>query len=162
MGEWTSALVGRELSASRLGCFASGTHWVGGWVGFRTGLDDVPLPGLEFRPLGLPARSHSLYRLSYPGSKKIPLQYKCDDLNIIIGAGGSVVGRGTMLLAGRLRVRFPMRLLDFFSWPNASSHTVALGSTQPVTEMNTKNLPGGKGRPACKADNLTAICEPTV
>jgi hypothetical protein len=24
------------------------------------------------------------------------------------------------------------------------------------------NLPGGKGRPARKADNLTAICEPTV
>jgi hypothetical protein len=28
--------------------------------------------------------------------------------------------------------------------------------------MSTRNLPGGKGRPACKADNLTAICEPTV
>jgi hypothetical protein len=26
------------------------------------------------------------------------------------------------------------------------------GSTQPLTEMNTRNLPGGKGRPACKAD----------
>jgi hypothetical protein len=39
---------------------------------------------------------------------------------------------------------------------------MALGSTQPATEMSTRNLPGGKGRPACKADNLTAICEPTV
>jgi hypothetical protein len=28
--------------------------------------------------------------------------------------------------------------------------------------MNTRNLPGGKGRPARKADNLTAICEPIV
>jgi hypothetical protein len=27
------------------------------------------------------------------------------------------------------------------------------------TEMSTKNLPGGKGPPARKADNLTAICE---
>jgi hypothetical protein len=35
---------------------------------------------------------------------------------------------------------------------------MALGSTQPVTEMSTRNLPGGKGRPARKADNLTAIC----
>jgi hypothetical protein len=26
--------------------------------------------------------------------------------------------------------------------------------------MSTRNLPGGKGRPARKADNLTAICEP--
>jgi hypothetical protein len=53
-------------------------------------------------------------------------------------------------------VRFPMRLLDF------SSRTMALGSTQPLTEMSTTNLPGAKGRPAHKADNLTAICEPIV
>jgi hypothetical protein len=37
-----------------------------------------------------------------------------------------------------------------------------LGLTQPLTEMSTSNLPGGKGRPARKADNLTEICEPTV
>jgi hypothetical protein len=30
----------------------------------------------------------------------------------------------------------------------------------PLTEMSTTNLPGGKGRPAHKADNLTAIYEP--
>jgi hypothetical protein len=39
---------------------------------------------------------------------------------------------------------------------------MALGSTQPLTEMNTRNRFGGKGRPARKADNLTAICELTV
>jgi hypothetical protein len=33
---------------------------------------------------------------------------------------------------------------------------VALGSTQPLTYMSTRNLPGGKGRLACKADNLAA------
>jgi hypothetical protein len=37
---------------------------------------------------------------------------------------------------------------------------MALESTQPLTEMSTRNLPGGKGRPARKADNLTAICKP--
>jgi hypothetical protein len=37
---------------------------------------------------------------------------------------------------------------------------MALGSTQPLTEMSIRNLPGGKGRPARKADKLTAICEP--
>jgi hypothetical protein len=43
-------------------------------VGPRTGVDDVEkrnfltLSGLELRPLGRPARSQSLYRLSYPGS----------------------------------------------------------------------------------------------
>jgi hypothetical protein len=36
------------------------------------------------------------------------------------------------------------------------------GSTQPLTEMSTSNLPGGKYRPELKADKLTAICEPIV
>jgi hypothetical protein len=39
---------------------------------------------------------------------------------------------------------------------------MALGLTQPLTEMSTTNLPVGKGGPARKAQNLTAICEPTV
>jgi hypothetical protein len=39
---------------------------------------------------------------------------------------------------------------------------MALLSTQPLTKMSTKNLPGGKKRPARKADNLAAICEPNV
>jgi hypothetical protein len=39
---------------------------------------------------------------------------------------------------------------------------MAVGSTQPLIEMSTKNLPGGKGRPARKADNFTAIYEPIV
>jgi hypothetical protein len=42
----TSALAGGEWSASRPGCFTSGerapgTHWIGGWVDPRAGLDDV-------------------------------------------------------------------------------------------------------------------------
>jgi hypothetical protein len=46
-------------------------------VGPRTGLDDVekrkflPSPGLKLRALGRPARSQSLYRLSYPGSNVV-------------------------------------------------------------------------------------------
>jgi hypothetical protein len=39
---------------------------------------------------------------------------------------------------------------------------MALGSTQPLTEMSTRNIPGGKGQLAREADDLTAICEPTV
>jgi hypothetical protein len=39
---------------------------------------------------------------------------------------------------------------------------MTLRLTQPLTEMSTGNLPGGKGRPSRRADNLTAICEPTV
>jgi hypothetical protein len=31
-----------------------------------------------------------------------------------------------------------------------------------LIEMGTRNFPGGEGRPARKADNLTAICKPIV
>jgi hypothetical protein len=37
---------------------------------------------------------------------------------------------------------------------------MTLGSTQPLIEMSTKNLPRSKGRLERKTDNLTAICEP--
>jgi hypothetical protein len=39
---------------------------------------------------------------------------------------------------------------------------MALGSAQPLIEMITRNLSGGKGRPARKADNLTANSESIV
>jgi hypothetical protein len=39
---------------------------------------------------------------------------------------------------------------------------MALESTQPLTEMSTGNLPGGKWLLVHKADNLTDICEPIV
>jgi hypothetical protein len=66
-----------------------------------------------------------------------------------------------MLQAGRSPVRVPDEV-DFFNLPNHSSRTMAVGSTQPLTEMSTRNLLGGKKRPAPRADNLAAICEPIV
>jgi hypothetical protein len=63
-----------------------------------------------------------------------------------------------MLQAGSI----PDEVIRIFNWPNPSSSTVVMGSTHPLTEMSTRNVPGGKGRPAFKADNLTAICEPIV
>jgi hypothetical protein len=75
--------------------------------------------------------------------------------------GGSIVDIGTMLRAGRSPVRVPDEV-DFFNLPNPSSRTMALGSTQPLTEMSTRNFPGGKKRPARRADNLVAIYEPNV
>jgi hypothetical protein len=52
--------------------------------------------------------------------------------------------------------------VDFFNWPNPSSRTVALRSTQPLTEKSTRNLFEGKGRPERKVNSLTSICEPIV
>jgi hypothetical protein len=62
---------------------------------------------------------------------------------IIHSCRGSAVGRGTMLQTGRSRDRIPMTSLNFFNWPNPSSRTTALGLTEPLTEMSTRNLPGG-------------------
>jgi hypothetical protein len=39
---------------------------------------------------------------------------------------------------------------------------MALGSTQSLKEMSTRNLPEGKGRPERGDDNLTAFYEPIV
>jgi hypothetical protein len=77
------------------------------------------------------------------------------------GAPGSLVGWGIMLQAGRPWIRVPMKGI-FSNWPNPSSRSMALESTQILTKMNTKNLSGGKRRPARNADNLTTICEPIV
>jgi hypothetical protein len=62
----TSALVGGEWSASRPDLFnpgerATNTHWIGGWVDPRAGLDNVEKrkflipPGFELRTFGCPA-----------------------------------------------------------------------------------------------------------
>jgi hypothetical protein len=56
----------------------------------------------------------------------------------------------------------PDELIGFFSLPNPSSRNMALGLTQPLREMSTRNLPEHKGRPSRKANKFTAICEPTV
>jgi hypothetical protein len=37
----------------------------------------------------------------------------------------------------------PNEVIEFFSWPYPSSSTMALGSTQPLTETSTRNFPSG-------------------
>jgi hypothetical protein len=77
----TSALDGGEWSASRFGLFtprerATGTHWIGGWVGPRTVLEEVVKrkilgPRRESNPRApiVQPVDYSLYRLSYHGSE---------------------------------------------------------------------------------------------
>jgi hypothetical protein len=66
-----------------------------------------------------------------------------------------------MLQAGRSLVRVP-DIVDFFTLPNPSSPIMALGSTQHLTEMSTRNFPGAKKRPVRRVDDLAAICELNV
>jgi hypothetical protein len=68
---------------------------------------------------------------------------------------------GTILQTGKSRVRFPIGLLDFLVYLILPAALWAWGRLS-LTEMSTSNLPGGKWRPAGKADNLTAICEPII
>jgi hypothetical protein len=68
-------------------------------------------------------------------------------------------GGGHYAPSRKVTVSIPDEVIGFYVWPNPSSLTMDLGSTQRLTEMSTRNLPGGEGRPAHKADNLSAICD---
>ena len=65
------------------------------------------------------------------------------------GARGGAVGWGTALQVGRSQVRFPM----------VHCRTVALGSTQPLTEMSTRNISWeGKGGQCVGLTTLPPSC----
>jgi hypothetical protein len=66
-----------------------------------------------------------------------------------------------MLQTGRSPFRIPKEV-DFFNLPNSSSRTMALRSTEPLTEMTARNFPGDIKQPARRADNLAAIYELNV
>jgi hypothetical protein len=53
----------------------------------------------------------------------------------------SIIFQYIILQDGGLQVPFLMRSLDFYNLPNPFSCTMALGLTQPLTEMSTRNLP---------------------
>jgi hypothetical protein len=59
-------------------------------------------------------------------------------------------------------VSIPNKFIGFFNLLNPSNRNMALGSTQSLTEMSTRTLPGDKRWPALKAENITAIYEPIV
>jgi len=69
------------------------------------------------------------------------------------GVHSGAVGWGTALQVGRSQVRFPMVS------HNHSGRTMTLGSTQPLTEMSTRNIYWGKRWLVRRAVNFaTFIC----
>jgi hypothetical protein len=108
-----------------------------------------------------------------PQSFILPRQTSVQDLEWVFVVGfevlATVVMKSTIFwlrhYAASQKVAgfIPDDAIGFFIWLDPSGHNVALGSTQSLTEMNTRNLPGGKVRlPVHKAGNLTAIYEPIV
>jgi hypothetical protein len=94
----TLAIVGGEWSAS--GGRAPGTHWIGGWMVPRTGLDNkgkrkfLTLPGLELRIFSHPTRTQSLYQLRYPSSLMYTRSVKVQQLVGDDEVAGRVVSCG--------------------------------------------------------------------
>ena len=52
----------------------------------------------------------------------------------------------------------PAGVSGFFIDIKSSDRTMALGSTQPLTEMSTRSISWGQRRPVHKADNLPPSC----
>jgi hypothetical protein len=72
-----------------------------------------------------------------------------------------------MLQVGRSRVRNQMRSLKFFfNLPKLSSHIMPFGvysaSNRNEYQKQKNNVSGSRARPVRRADNLTAVFEPSV
>jgi hypothetical protein len=55
------------------------------------------------------------------------------------------------------RGSIPDSVIGIFQWHNPSGRTMALGSTQPLTEMSTRNIYWRLRRPVRRAENLTTF-----
>jgi hypothetical protein len=56
----------------------------------------------------------------------------------------------------------PYEVIEFFNLCNLSGRTMTLGSIQPLTEMSTRNLSGGKARQELKGTTSPPPIEPIV
>jgi hypothetical protein len=110
---------------------ASDTHWIA-WIGPRAGRDAMVnrnIPAL----LGIPVRLSN----PKPGILTLEVVY----MNVCLGTRWRS-WLNHYAISRKVSGWSPDEV-DFFNLPNHSSRTMALGSTQPLTEMSTRNLPGG-------------------
>ena len=62
-----------------------------------------------------------------------------------MGARGGAVGQGIVLKNVKVAGSSPDAVTGIFQRHIPSGHTMVLGSTQPLTEMSTKNISLGGG-----------------
>ena len=60
-----------------------------------------------------------------------------------VGDRGGAVGWGTCATSQKVAGSIPDGVIGIFHWHNPSGRTMALGSTQPLTEMSTGNISWG-------------------
>jgi hypothetical protein len=58
----------------------------------------------------------------------------------------------------KVAVSIPDGVIGIFLWHNPSGRTMALGLTQPLTEMSTRNIFGGKGGRCVGLTTLPPSC----
>jgi len=129
-----------------------GIRCTGGWVGPRAGLDGCIKsrpPHTRIRSPDRPARSESLYGLSYPGSQiveywtgKKSVVFKMVDIHPLSNISLPSPCQYNSINAPHSLIHLPLTLY-IFHWHNPSGRTMALGLTQPLTEMSTTNISWG-------------------
>jgi hypothetical protein len=70
---------------------------------------------------------------------------------------GGAVGWGTALQTRKVAGSISDGVTGIFQWLNRSGRIVALGSSEPRTEMSTRNPSWGLRRPVRRADSLTTF-----
>ena len=74
--------------------------------------------------------------------------------------GGQVIARLVEVTSRKVAVSIPDGYVGIFYWHNPSGRCTTVGSTQPLTEMSTRNISlrgGGGRRPVRRAHNLTTF-----
>jgi hypothetical protein len=104
-----------------------------------------------------PSSNQILYNIIIYTFSTLYIHIYCWGYYIYIWTRGSIVGWDTILQIGRSRVRISIVHSIFSIYLILPGSLWSFGR-QPLTEMSTRNAPGGKGRTTHKAD-LTAICE---
>jgi hypothetical protein len=82
-------------------------------------------------------------RMVFKRSKTRLLNQEVHILLLLLLLRGSVIWLSDYAKSRKVTGSIPDEVVGFFNWPNHSSRIMALGSTQPLTEMSTRNLPLG-------------------